>query len=85
MLRTRKLFQGIMLMIFTQETACSNLGNENGFLAIIVVQANSSTVSPVNVTALSSTPLSTHCSIVTLSFSATLPELPANALNTTYS
>ena len=72
-------------MIFTQEIACSNLGNENGFLAIIVVQANSSTVSPVNVTALSSKSLSTHCSLIKLPFSTTLPELPANALNTTYS
>jgi len=68
-------------MIFTQEIACSNLDNENGFLAIVVVQANSSTVSPVNITALSTTSLSTHCSFVPLSFRATLPELPANALN----
>jgi len=72
-------------MIFTQEIACSNLGNEKGFLAIIVAQANSSTVSPVNVTALSSTSVSTHWYLVTLSFSAILPELPTIALNTTYS
>jgi hypothetical protein len=80
MLRTRKLFQEIMLMIFTQKIACSNLSNENGFLAIIVVQANCSTLSPFNVTALSSTSLSTRCSLIMLPFSDIPPELPANAL-----
>lgn len=80
MLRTRKLFKEIMLMIFTQEIACSNLGNENGFLAIIVVQANCSILSPFNVTALSFTSFSTRCSIVMLSFSDIPPDLPANAL-----
>jgi hypothetical protein len=85
MLRTRKLFQGIILMIFTQGIACSNLGNENVLLVIIVVQANSSTVSPVNGTALSSKSLSTRRSLVMLSFNPIPPELLTNALNTTYS
>jgi len=77
---SRLRVKGIMLMIFTQEIACSNLGNENDFLAIIVVQANCSTLSPFNVTSLSSTSLSTRCSLVMLSFSDIPPELPANAL-----
>jgi len=79
-LRTRNLFQGIMLIIFTQEIVCSNRGNENIFLVIIVVQTNSSTVSPVNLTARSSTSLSTRRSLVMLSLSDVPPELPANAL-----
>jgi hypothetical protein len=37
MLQPKKLFQGIMFMIFTQAIACSNLGHENGCPAINVV------------------------------------------------